>query len=248
MKLIKKIIKTIILIFTLLLIIYTAYTIINWSIENKKNNKIKQEVIKESNIQERKYKFPYIMTNLSRIIEMNNKTKGWLLIPKTNISYPVLQHTDNDYYLNHDFNEKYNSAGWVFLDYRNNTNELDTNIIIYAHNRLDGSMFGTLKDTQKKEWHLNNKYLYFNTIDTMNTYEIFSVYTIHPADFKTYLNFSSHEKYQEYLNFIKNKSIFDLNVEVTTNDKIITLYTCHNNNRERNIVHAKLIQTKTVEK
>ena len=74
----------------------------------------------------------------------------------TNINYPYVQTTDNDYYLTHAFNKTRNSAGWVFLDYRNNPDLSDKNNIIYAHGRYDNTMFGTLKNALTNGW-LKNK-------------------------------------------------------------------------------------------
>ena len=52
---------------------------------------------------------------------------------RNQINYPFVQTSDNDYYLNHSFNKKYNDAGWVFMDYRNNASNFDKNTILYAH-------------------------------------------------------------------------------------------------------------------
>ena len=242
MKIINKILSTLIFIVSLVLLIYSSKEIIKWYFENKNNNDTKKYTIELTKIKKEKDRYPFIYTDFTDILKENNKVKGWIQVPGTNINYPVLQHTDNEYYLTHDFNEKYNSAGWVFLDYRNTNN--DTNTILYAHNRLDNSMFGTLKNALDEEWNNTNKYVFYNTLDTMNTYKIFSVYTINTNDFNAYLNFNTKEEYKDYINNIKNKSIVKLDVEVNEDDKIITLYTCHKNNVDRTILHAKLIQTK----
>ena len=127
--------------------------------------------------------------------------------------------------------------------YRNRLDGTDKHIIVYGHNRLDGSMFGTLKKALNENWLRSNKYIFFNTIDVSYTYIIFSAYSINANDFKNNTFFSTTESYQSYLNDIKSKSIIDLGVDVTTDDQIITLYTCANNNIDRTIVHAKLVQS-----
>ena len=81
-------------------------------------------------------KMNLINVDFSKLLEINSDTKGWLQVSGTNINYPFVQTIDNDYYLKRDFNKEYNSAGWVYLDYRNNINELDKNTIIYAHGDL----------------------------------------------------------------------------------------------------------------
>ena len=72
----------------------------------------------------------------------------------SNINYPVVQTNNNDFYLNHSYNKSYNEAGWVFMDYRNN-NIMNKNTIIYAHSRVDGSMFHTLRNTLDEKWFNN---------------------------------------------------------------------------------------------
>lgn len=86
-----------------------------------------------------------INVDFNELKKFNSNTKGWIQVNGTNINYPFVQAKDNKFYLTHSFDKSYNSAGWVFLDYRNNINELSKNTIIYAHGRLDTTMFGSLK-------------------------------------------------------------------------------------------------------
>ena len=96
-----------------------------------------------------------INVDFNELKKINSNTKGWIQVNGTNINYPFVQAKDNKFYLTHSFDKSYNSAGWVFLDYRNNINELSKNTIIYAHGRLDTTMFGSLKNILKSGW-LNN--------------------------------------------------------------------------------------------
>ena len=240
----KRIINTIIMIVCGLVFLYSLYSIVSWFIENKRNNSVKEHVIELTNIETKKDEYPFISTDFANLLNENDKVKGWILVPDTNINYPVLQYSNNSYYLTHNFYDQYTTAGWVFLDYRNKLDR-DTNTILYAHNRLDGSMFGTLKNTLDEEWHSNNKYIYFNTLNSMNTYEVFSVYTIDVKDFLGITNFSTEKKYEAYLNNIINLSTIKLNVSVTKDDKIITLYTCNaRGETKRTVLHGKLVQSK----
>ena len=83
---------------------------------------------------------------------MNSDVVGWIQVAGTNINYPIVQSNDNDFYLNHSFDKSINGAGWVFMDYRNNPSSFDKNTIIYAHSRVDGSMFHTLRNVVKESW------------------------------------------------------------------------------------------------
>ena len=244
----KKTSTNIVSILTIILVLIGFFFIYQWYKENDKNNELKDNLIRTSLQKEEKEKYPYITTDLSNLIKQNSDTIGWIKVPNTEINYPVVQTTDNKYYLNYDFEKKENTAGWIFLDYRNRLDNSDDNYIIYGHNRLDDSMFGTLKKTMEEEWYKNNKYIYFNTTNSYLTYEVFSIYSIDKDEFKSNINSISEEKYEEYLKVSLRRSIYDFQVELTTNDKIITLYTCDNDNENRTILQAKLVQEKDATK
>ena len=121
-----------------------------------------------------------INVDFDELKKINSNTKGWIQVNGTNINYPFVQAKDNKYYLIHSFDKSYNNAGWVFLDYRNNINSLSKNTIIYAHGRLDTTMFGSLKNILKSGWLNNtNNYVVKLSTETENTlWQVFSVYNI----------------------------------------------------------------------
>lgn len=181
--------------------------------------------------------------NFDNLLKINSDTKGWIRVNNTNVNLPFVQTNDNDYYLNHSFDKSYNSAGWIFLDYRNDINNLRANNIIYGHGRLDNTMFGSLRNAFNKSWYqnVNNRNILITTPTQNMVFEIFSIYTIEPESYYITTIFSSIEKHQAFINTIKNRSIYDFNTEVTTNDKILTLSTCYDNVK-RAVIHAKLIK------
>lgn len=188
-------------------------------------------------------KFPLIDVDITELKEKNSDTVGWINVNNTNINYPFVQTKDNSYYLNHSFNKKYNEAGWVFLDYRNNKNLNNRNTILYAHSRLDKTMFGSLSKVLKSSWY-NNKdnHIIRLSTDTENTlWQIFSVYKIPEESYYITTNFNSNEEYTKFLNTIKQRSIHNFNTNLDANDKILTLSTCYSDT-ERTVVHAKLIK------
>jgi len=71
-------------------------------------------------------------------------TIGWIVVPDTGISYPIVQGSDNNRYLHHTFLGVRNNSGAIFLDYRNASDFTDALTIVYGHNMLDGSMFAPL--------------------------------------------------------------------------------------------------------
>ncbi len=181
---------------------------------------------------------PTTKTDYSQLTKINSDMVGWITVPGTEIDISVVQTSNNDYYLTHDFNKKWNSMGWAFADYRNSFPSLDGNTIIYGHTYKRTIIFSTLKDVLKKEW-LNNKdmqYITFNTLEEDLVWEVFSVYTIKKTN--DYLVTSIDD---DFINMIKERSIKDFNVDVSVDDKIITLSTCYNNSNTRLVVHAKKV-------
>ena len=133
----------------LILIIISLIEIYNWYKENKANEQILKDISnaivvvendEENQKEEDKYKIDF-----GELKKKNEDVVAWIKVNNTKIEYPVVKSKNNDYYLNHSFDKSYNIAGWIFADYRNKINEKDKNIIVYGHNRKDGSMFGSLK-------------------------------------------------------------------------------------------------------
>lgn len=161
----------------------------------------------------------------------------------TDINYSVVQSSDNSYYLSHSFDNSLNSAGWIFADYRNKLDGSDKNIIIYGHNRRDGSMFCSLKNVLNENWYSNseNHIITFYTPNETLQYQVFSVYQISLNDYDTSTYFDSDEDFEKFLTKIKNNSVYNFNVEVDKNTQVLTLSTCANNNKYRVVLHAKKI-------
>jgi len=262
---IKNIILSILLIFFGLLFTYSGYKIIRWKIDSNNtkkeikeiNKKVKIKdikdndktiIIEQENIPKEDPYWDFIKLNLidvdfSKLLATNKNTKGWIQISGTNINYPFVQTTDNSFYLTHSFNNSYNEAGWVFMDYRNDIENFDKNTILYAHGRYDNTMFGTLKDVFKNDW-LNNTSNYTIKISTPyeNTlWQVFSVYKIKTTDDYIQIYFKDNNEYQDFLNLIANRTMHDFGTTVSTNDNILTLSTCYNET-EKVVLHAKLIK------
>ena len=173
---------------------------------------------------------------------INQDVKGWLCVKGTNINYPFVQASDNKYYLKHSFDKSYNTAGWLFLDYRNNLIK-NKNTILYAHGRTDKTMFGTLRNTLSKSWLTNkNNHIVTTLLEKKKllNWQIFSVYHIKTTSDYLTTDFNNDNEYQTFLNMLLKRSIYNFNVKLNINDKIITLSTCYNTN-EKLVLHAKLI-------
>lgn len=180
----------------------------------------------------------------STLQEINKDTVGWLTVNNTRIDYPVVQAKDNDYYLRRDYYQNKNRHGWIFMDYRNNPDELNENTIIYGHNLANQTMFGTLRYALNSYWYKKsaNQIITFNTPNENMKFQIFSIYTIPTTNDYLDITFPTTDAYQSYIDLVKGRSIYDFNIEVATDDKILTLSTCANGNDKRLVIHAKLIK------
>lgn len=178
--------------------------------------------------------------DFDKLKSINSDTVGWLRVNNTNVNYPVVQTTNNEYYLNYNFYKRKNYNGWIFMDYRNSIETLNDNTIIYGHN---GTMFGSLKNTLKEKWYTNtnNQVITFNTLYAKLRYQIFAIYVTTPDFDYLVNNYQYKENFDNFLNDVKSKSIYNFNVDVTSNDKILTLSTCAENGAKRIVIHAKLI-------
>ena len=233
----------------IIVIIFSLYNIICWLLENHNSNSLlsdiqskttiiqEQIVVDGENINKRNYDF-------SELLKTNSQTVGWVYVPNTNIDYPVVQTNNNDYYLNHSFNNSTNSAGWVFADYRTNVTD-SSNVIIYGHNKKDKSMFGSLKNVLNQDWRSSEENLYVNfaTPDGAHVYKIFSAFICNDSEVNSYLetSFSSESNFNNYVQKIKNRSSYNFNTNLENTEKIITLYTCHGLNNQRLVVYAALV-------
>lgn len=175
------------------------------------------------------------------LLKKNTDTVGYLSVNNTKINYPVVQASTNSYYLNRDFNKRKNSMGWIFMDYRNDAKELNKNTIIYGHNIKQGIMFGTLKYALNSSWYKkeSNQVITFNTPAKNMKWRIFSIYRIPATEDYLKTEFESDEEYMEFLNMLKNRSIYNFNVELNESSKILTLSTCFSHTT-RHVVHAVL--------
>lgn len=220
-------------------LIYSLINIFNWKIDVDKNDNIIKELRNNIKIdkEDKEYKVDF-----KTLKEQNSDTVCYLKVNGTKIDYVVVKGEDNNYYLNHNFNKEYNSAGWIFMDYHNNLVD-DRNIVIYGHNMRDGSMFGSLDSTLKKEWQedKNNQKIMLVKEDGTYYYQVFSTYTIEPEEYYIKTDFSFNDNFYFFIKELKSRSNYDYNVEVNENDKILTLSSCTNSGKNRVVLHAKLI-------
>ena len=241
---IEKIVLLIVLLICISIMIISGIKILKWLDENKKNSEIYEEIQNSISIDDKIEDNNKYNIDFNSLIKKNKDTVAWIKVNGTDIEYPVVKTTDNEYYLTHSFDKSYNSAGWVFMDYKNKLDGNDKNIVIYAHNRRDGSLFGTLKNILEKNWQdsTENYIIPFITEKEKVEYQVFSVYTTEEEDYYITTNFKTENEFEEFIDKIEARSKKDFGVNVKKEDKILTLSTCADNNKYRVVLHAKKIK------
>lgn len=226
----------------IILIIFSSVKIVCWIIDNNKNKEALDESMKSFMIIEKDGKEEY-KVDFKKLKKQNSDVVAWLKVNGTNINYPVVKTSDNDYYIYTNLNKEYSEAGWIFMDYKNVLDNTDKNIVIYGHGRLDGSMFGSLKNTLNSNWQddKNNHIIHLITENEDIEYQVFSTYKIEVEDYYITTDFYSNEDYDYFLSVIKERSNYDYGIELNTDDQILTLSTCDINNNYRIVLHAKRI-------
>ncbi|MBE6903596.1 MAG: class B sortase [Ruminococcaceae bacterium] len=244
--------------------LFSVYNISVWFYENKNTDDLKNTLIEMGNKNEDKVlinqeikneeeevdvsKIKFLTTDIDELQNLNADTVAWIKVMGTNVDYPVVQTDDNDFYLTHDFNKNENKAGWVFGDFRCNFYNLGYNTILYGHERMDYSMFGSLTFCRDDWWYnvKTNHFIFLNTATQKTVWQIFSIY-VTTVDFN-YIKtgFSGEEDFSEFVQSLNDRNtIPTLKADATSDDKIITLSTCYNISK-RLVVHGKLIKSESI--
>ncbi|GAE32241.1 NPQTN specific sortase B [Halalkalibacter hemicellulosilyticusJCM 9152] len=184
-----------------------------------------------------------IQMSFDPLLEINEDIVGWITIDGTRIDYPVLQAEDNEYYLNRNYLHDETRAGSLFLDYRNDIHEEDRHTIIYGHRMRDGSMFGQLPRFLEQEFYEEHSTMMWDTLYEQYDVEIFSAYITTTDFYYIETEFHDDHHYESFLEEIQERSVIHSEVQVRSNDQIITLSTCdYQLDREegRLVLHGKL--------
>lgn len=180
--------------------------------------------------------------NFEELEAVNPDIKGWLRLRAVDISYPLVQGEDNDYYLHKTFEGEDNIAGCLFINYENEPDFTDTNTVVYGHNMRNGSMFGKLKLFRQEGTFEKSKYFWIFTPDLIYEYRIFSGIEVAKTGLTYQVSFQGDE-YKEFLKTAFEKSELDnSDVTVTEEDRVVTLSTCTGNEATRFVIIGKLSQ------
>jgi sortase B len=161
--------------------------------------------------------------------EVNAGVLGWIMIPGTVVSYPLLQGADNTYYLTHTWKKWTSAVGAIFMDCQNSRDLSDFNTIIYGHRMNNGSMFASLKNYKKQSYWSAHPYIYITDDNGSYRYDIFAAYEVSTAG-KTYqIGFSGDEAKQAFLDYCLEQSVISTGITPTVHDRVVTLSTCTGN-------------------
>ena len=174
------------------------------------------------------------MLQVKQLQEQNGDIVGWIEIEKTNINYPVLQGTDNHYYMTHNYKKEKSKNGSIFLDANYNWNIPSNNLLIYGHNLGNGMMFQELLKYEKESFYQEHPVIRFTTAEEDAEYEIISAFksrVYHKSEknvFRYYyfLNSESEEEYNQFVKNAKSVSLYPIDATASYGDQLITLSTC----------------------
>lgn len=206
-------------------------------------NKVKINLVEDEIV------IPDILPEYELIHQKNQKLIGWVKIDNTIIDYPVMQTVNNEYYLDHNFNQEEDRNGCIFMDYQCDVIKGCDNIILYGHHMKSGKMFGTLNKYSKQSYYEEHPTIQFDTIYEKGTYQVMyvfrsKVYSEEEVTFKYYqfINAASAMEFDSAMNEMSALSLYDTGVTAAYGDKLLTLSTCdYQEKKGRFVVVAKKI-------
>ncbi len=192
---------------------------------------------------------PDILPEYTLVHQKNQRLIGWVKIDDTIVDYPVMQTVNNEYYLDHNFNQEEDRNGCIFMDYQCDVIRGCDNIILYGHHMKSGKMFGTLNKYSKESYYEEHPIIQFDTIYEKGTYQVMyvfrsKVYSEEDVTFKYYqfINAASEKEFNSAMNEMAALSLYDTGVTASYGDQLLTLSTCdYQENKGRFVVVAKKI-------
>jgi sortase B len=190
-----------------------------------------------------------VLSEYETLYNKNKKLIGWLKIDDTNIDYPVMQTSNNEYYLDHNYNQEYDKNGSLFLDAECDIVNRNTNLIIYGHHMSSGKMFGNLNKYSSEQYYKDHSTIQFDTIYEKGTYQVMyvfrsKIYNEDEITFKYYQFFdaSSEQEFNSYMQEMAALALYDTGVTASYGDQLLTLSTCDYSEEDgRFVVVAKRI-------
>ena len=234
--------KIILLIIFILMFIFASVNLIRWVIYNNKSKAVIAEVLETTvvndfDVEKNEEEKPQNPIEFDSLKEINSDAVAWIRIKDTSVNYPILKTDNNDYYLHKDIYKEYSTCGWIFMDYKNNSEFIDKNTVIYGHNIKSGIMFADLMKVK------NNKLgkdiiIEIYTPKEKLEYKVFSSYVIEPEDYAIKSNIVTEDAMESYIKTMLDRSTILYNIVPSKLDRVITLSTCDNSGDNRVLIHG----------
>ncbi|MCM1120861.1 MAG: class B sortase [bacterium] len=189
--------------------------------------------------------YPPLSIDMAQLNEMNGDFRGWFYFPAVEVSYPIVQGEDNEYYLKHSFEDEKSNSGSIFMDCGASPDWSDRNTFVFGHNMRDGSMFGAFRRLVDDPSLLDaNPRFYIYTKETVYTYEIFSYYMTKSSS-NRYMVFTSDENYDIYTQWAVENSNYNFDVDLSERANIVSLSSCYGSagTSRRVLIHGVLTLT-----
>ena len=208
-----------------------------------------KKVIVVRGVQE-EIELPDVLDDYKTLYNKNKRLIGWLKIDDTIIDYPVMQTSNNEYYLDHNFNQEKDNNGSIFMDKDCVAYPRSQNLILYGHHMKSGKMFGDLEKYASESFYEKHSVIQFDTIYEKSTYQVMYVFRTRVLNeneiaFKYYqfIEAKSEEEFNSYMNEMAEMSLYDTGVTAEYGDELLTLSTCdHSQTDGRFAVVAKRIK------
>lgn len=227
----KKISKWAIIILLLSLIVFACSSAVIIRNYAKKHNNIEMNTKLESVFNDEKNEETDF--NFDEMLKINPGFVGWIKVPNTSISLPVVKYSDNSFYLNHDFYKKYDYRGTVFMDYRNDPEKLDANTILYGHNCYDGTMFSDLEKYQDIEFYKQSPIIEFSTVNGKEKWKVYAVFITNAKAeedngyiFNYIYPYMDGENFEGFINEVNKRRLYAPDVDINDDDNMLVLSTC----------------------
>lgn len=179
--------------------------------------------------------------SLTALRQENEDVAAWIWIPDTEVNYPVMRGTDNDFYLNHTWLKEESSMGSIFLEWQNAADFSEFHTIVYGHSMNSGEMFGSLQRYRYYNHWKENPYVYLLTDNGVLRYEIFSVYEAEVESDTYQIGMQWDSTKERYIDMALEKSVIGCGITPAITDRVLTLSTCSGLGYEtRWVVHARL--------
>ena len=181
--------------------------------------------------------------NLEALRAVNREVVGWISIPGTMVSYPLMQGKNNEYYLNRSWKKEYMGSGSVFLEATAGRELTDYHTIIYGHRMQNGTMFGSIKYYSRADYWRQHPSVYVVLDEVIYRYEIFAAHEAEVTSLVYRLDLEESNLKEEFLQYCISDSVLKTGLTPGEEDRILTLSTCTGRGYEsRWVVHGVLAE------